>query len=39
MILRTCLLTESDCFRANSPLHPRGVMIHSTGANNPNLRR
>ena len=39
MILRTCLLTEHDCFRAGGLLRPRGVMIHSTGANNPNLRR
>ena len=39
MILRTCLLTQSDCFRTNDPLRPQGVMIHSTGANNPNLRR
>jgi N-acetylmuramoyl-L-alanine amidase len=31
--------TESDCYKAGRPMVPRGVMLHSTGANNPNLRR
>lgn len=39
MELRSCLLTENDCYRAGGRLVPRGVMVHSTGANNPNLRR
>lgn len=39
MILRKCLLTDNDCYRAGRTITPKGVMIHSTGANNPNLRR
>lgn len=39
MKLLTCLLTENDCYRAKRTITPRGVMVHSTGANNPNLRR
>ena len=34
-----CLFTRSDCFRSGRPMTPRGVMLHSTGANNPWLRR
>ena len=32
-------LTENDCFAAGENLWARGVMVHSTGANNPNLSR
>lgn len=39
MKLLECILTESDCFRAGRTIVPRGVMVHSTGANNPDLRR
>ena len=39
MRLLECILTESDCFRTGEVIVPRGVMIHSTGANNPTLRR
>ena len=39
MKLLKCLLTASDCYRAGGIIRPRGVMVHSTGANNPNLRR
>ena len=39
MKLLQCLLTESDCFRAGETIVPRGVMVHSTGADNPDLRR
>lgn len=37
--LLTCLLTANDCYKANRRIAPRGVMVHSTGANNPMLRR
>ena len=30
---------QSDCFRAGTKQTPRGVQVHSTGANNPWLRR
>lgn len=39
MKLFTCLLTGNDCYKAGETIVPRGVMIHSTGANNPMLRR
>lgn len=30
---------ECDVYKANKPLNAIGIMIHSTGANNPNLKR
>ena len=33
------LLTENDCYRSGRTIRPQGVMVHSTGANNPNLCR
>ena len=29
------LLTENDCYKAGRTITPSGVMVHSTGANNP----
>lgn len=31
--------TESDCFKSGKRQSPKGVQVHSTGANNPWLRR
>ena len=39
MNLHSCILTGNDCYQANRWIKPAGVMVHSTGANNPNLRR
>lgn len=39
MRLLRCLLTENDCYKAGRTIVPQGVMVHSTGANNPNLKR
>ena len=39
MRLLTCILTENDCYKAGRTIKPKGVMVHSTGANNPLLRR
>lgn len=39
MNLRTLLLTENDCYKAGKTITPKGLMVHSTGANNPNLKR
>ena len=39
MKLLKCLLTENDCCKTGQTIRPRGVMVHSTGANNPTLRR
>lgn len=33
------ILDKNDCYRAGVPMTPRGVMIHSTGANNTNISR
>ena len=33
------ILTENDSHKAGRTIVPRGVMVHSTGANNPELRR
>jgi N-acetylmuramoyl-L-alanine amidase len=30
---------RNDCFKAGQKIKPQGIMWHSTGANNPNLRR
>ena len=39
MRLLRCLLTENDCYKAGRTIVPQGVMVHSTGANNPDLKR
>ena len=37
--LRTLLLTNNACYKAGRTITPKGIMVHSTGANNPNLKR
>ena len=39
MRLYTQLLTHNSCYIKGEHIRPRGVMVHSTGANNPWLRR
>lgn len=39
MKLIQCILTDNDCFRIKRGIKPKGVMVHSTGADNPTLRR
>ena len=39
MRLYKALLTRNDCYLRGRTIRPRGVMVHSTGANNPYLRR
>ena len=39
MRLHRALLTRNDCYLRGRTIRPRGVMVHSTGANNPYLRR
>ena len=34
-----CMMTQSTCYRGTSPMTVRGVLWHSTGANNPWLKR
>ena len=33
------LLTKNDCYKRNQKMTPKGIVVHSTGANNPNIRR
>ena len=39
MNLRKCILTNNNCYKANQKITVKGIMVHSTGANNPNLKR
>ena len=39
MKLKQYYLTENDCFKAGRKITVKGIMIHSTGANNPFLNR
>lgn len=39
MKLIRCILTGNDCYQTNRAIKPKGVMVHSTGANNPDLKR
>ena len=39
MRLRKQYLTENDCYRAGRTIRPQGIMVHSTGANNPSVAR
>ena len=39
MNLMQQILTQNDCYKAGRYITPKGVMVHSTGANNPRLRR
>ena len=39
MNLHKCILTNNDCYKRGRTIRPKGVMVHSTGANNPRLSR
>ncbi len=39
LIIHQCFLTKNDCYRAGRTITPKGIVVHSTGANNPYLRR
>lgn len=39
MNLKKLILTENECYKAGQKIKPKGIMVHSTGANNPYLRR
>lgn len=39
MTLYQQILTQNDCYKAGGTIVPRGVMVHSTGANNPRVAR
>ena len=39
MNLKKLYLTKNECYKAGRKITPKGIMVHSTGANNPNLKR
>ncbi|AQU05414.1 amidase [Dehalococcoides mccartyi] len=39
MNLYKLILTNNACYKAGRIITPKGIMVHSTGANNPNLKR
>ena len=39
MMLFTSMLEKNACYITASPIEPCGIMVHSTGANNPRLNR
>ena len=39
MNLRKLILTENACYKAGRKITVKGIMVHSTGANNPWLKR
>lgn len=39
MNLVKCILTANDCYKTGRTITPKGVMVHSTGANNPKVAR
>lgn len=39
MNLHKCYLTENACYKTNHKIKVKGIMLHSTGANNPWLKR
>lgn len=39
MELHSCILTNNDCYKRGLTIAPKGVMVHSTGANNPWIKR
>ncbi len=39
MNLRKLILTGNACYKAGRKITVKGIMVHSTGANNPNLKR
>ena len=39
MEIRQVFFTENPRYKDGRTIKPKGIMVHSTGANNPNLRR
>lgn len=39
MNLQKLILTNNACYKAGKTISIKGIMVHSTGANNPNLKR
>lgn len=39
MNLQKLIFTNNACYKAGRTIQPKGIMVHSTGANNPSLKR
>jgi LysM repeat protein len=39
MNLHKLIFTQNACYKAGKTITPKGIMVHSTGANNPSLKR
>ena len=39
MNLHKLFLTNNECYKVGRTITPKGIMVHSTGANNPNIKR
>ena len=39
MTIIKALATWSECYKEGKTISPSGIVVHSTGANNPNLKR
>ena len=39
MNLQKLILVNNECYKTGKTIVPKGIMVHSTGANNPNLKR
>lgn len=39
MEINQCMFTQNPRYKENRKMIPKGIMVHSTGANNPNLKR
>jgi len=39
MNLKQLIFTQNACYKAGKTIVPKGIMVHSTGANNPTLKR
>lgn len=39
MKLYKCMLTSNRCYTNGTKIIPKGIMVHSTGANNPTIKR
>ncbi len=39
MEIKKCLLTNNDCYKKATKMTPKGIVVHSSGANNSSLKR
>lgn len=39
MNIQQCILKNNDCYKSGKSMKVKGIMVHSTGANNPYLKR